>query len=638
MIILIPLGGTGERFKINNYKKPKALINIFGKPIIYYLLENLKLNDSAIVYIPYNHEYSNYRIESLLKKDFPNIKFIFFELKNNTRGAAETINIALNNINLPDQPILCLDGDNFYLNDIVNIWNEDNKIIVFEDLLENPIYSYTKINENNDIVDIVEKVKISNLACTGAYGFKSYKNLLEYTNIIIKNNIMQKNEFYTSGVIKEMIKNNFKFTIAKIDKADWQCLGTPMQLKQFYNNFPAIKSISKKSNIKKMRICFDLDNTLVTFPETQNDYTSVKPIEKNIKLLKYLKKFGHTIIIYTARRMNTHNGCIGKIMSDIGKITFNTLENFGIPYDELYFGKPYADLYIDDLALNCFDDMEKELGYYIDIIEPRDFNTIETNTIEIYTKKSEDLSGEIYYYRNIPSEIKDLFPLFIDYDINNKWYKMEKINGLTLSTLYLSELLTENTLESVMGSIKRIHSIQILNSDESNNINIYENYSKKIKNRYEIYDYSKYHNSNEIYNELMSFFENYEKNNYGKFSTIHGDPVFTNIIINNYEKIKFIDMRGKVGNKLTIYGDCLYDWAKFYQSLIGYDEILLDKKISLKYKNRIIDVFETKFIDMFSENDLTNLKFITKSLLFSLIPLHNNEKCYKYYDLIGKII
>ena len=39
MILLIPIGGCGKRFKSNGYKKPKALINIFGKPILYYLLD-----------------------------------------------------------------------------------------------------------------------------------------------------------------------------------------------------------------------------------------------------------------------------------------------------------------------------------------------------------------------------------------------------------------------------------------------------------------------------------------------------------------------------------------------------------------------------------------------------------------------
>ena len=31
MIILIPIGGIGSRFKKNKYNKPKALIKVFGK-------------------------------------------------------------------------------------------------------------------------------------------------------------------------------------------------------------------------------------------------------------------------------------------------------------------------------------------------------------------------------------------------------------------------------------------------------------------------------------------------------------------------------------------------------------------------------------------------------------------------------
>ena len=78
--------------------------------------------------------------------------------------------------------------------------------------------------------------------------------------------------------------------------------------------------------------------------------------------------------------------------------------------------------------------------------------------------------------------------------------------------------------------------------------------------------------------------QDYEEKNKGRKKVIHGDTVFTNIIINNHGKIKFIDMRGKVGDKLTIYGDWLYDWAKIYQSIIGYDEILLSKVVDINYK------------------------------------------------------
>ena len=350
MIIIIPIGGIGQRFKNNGYKTPKALIRVFGKPILFWLIESINVDENTVIYIPYNKEYLKYRFEDLIIKNFPSMKFKFFILNNNTRGAAETLNIALKNLNLIDQPIISLDSDNFYLTDIISLWNYKNSILIFDDINKNPLYSYVEVNEQNQITKIVEKNKISDKACCGGYAFTSYKELLKYTQFIIDNNIRQKDEFYTSTVIKKKIKNNILFDAIEIPKNKFICLGTPLQLKYFYNNFPKKSCLTLNKNFNEMRICFDLDNTLVTFPKIPNDYTSVEPIEKNIDYLKYLKSFGHTIIIYTARRMKTHHGNTGKLMADIGKITFDTLEKFSIPYDEIYFGKPQADVYIDDLA------------------------------------------------------------------------------------------------------------------------------------------------------------------------------------------------------------------------------------------------------------------------------------------------
>jgi capsule biosynthesis phosphatase len=631
MIILIPLGGKGDRFRTVGYKKPKALINIFGKPILYYLLDNLKINQTDLIYIPYNKEYEQYRFQEQLKKDYHTYNFKFLKLDTDTRGAAHTINIALTNLELNnDDCIICVDSDNFYTCDILNMWNKDNQLFTINDTNLNPIYSYIKI-DNNFITDIVEKEKISNNACTGAYGFKSWKMLLKYTSYVIDKNLEQKNELYTSSVIKLMLSENIKFTNQQINSTMWHCLGTPIQLKLFYNNFPAISCIDNKQNLKKMRFCFDLDNTLVTHPLVKDDYTTVNPIINNINFLRYIKKFGHTIIIYTARRMKTHNGNNGKIMADIGKITFDTLEKFNIPFDEIYFGKPYADVYIDDLALNCFDDLEKNTGFYMDHINPRSFNELNNDTINIYEKKSDDLSGEIYYYKNIPLDLKDLFPLFIDYDINNKWYKIEKINGITLTSMYLSQILTIDNLLHVMNSIDRIHKCKI---DTTDNFNIYENYCNKLKKRYEKYDYSKFKNSEIIFNEIYYKLKYYEDNNLGRKSVIHGDTVMTNILINNFGKIKFIDMNGKLGNVLSLSGDELYDWAKLYQSLIGYDKILMDKNITELYENKMITFFIEYMKKLYDDNTIQYIKLITKSLLFSLIPLHDNDKCIKYYELL----
>ena len=94
-------------------------------------------------------------------------------------------------------------------------------------------------------------------------------------------------------------------------------------------------------------------------------------------------------------------------------------------------------------------------------------------------------------------------------------------------------------------------------------------------------------------------------------------------------------MRGNVGDKLTIYGDWLYDWSKLYQSLIGYDKILHDKynnRFNSTYETTMLTFFKNYFIKLFSVEHWNNLQIITKSLLFTLLPLHNNEKCINYFN------
>lgn len=631
MIILIPLGGIGSRFSQHGYKEPKALVKVMGKPILHWLLDNLQIpNDDAIICIPYNKAYSQYRFEDTLQKIYPQYKFHFICLNHDTRGAAETIQIALQTFQCEDQPILCLDGDNFYTTNIISQWNGMNGVFTFYDGQDTPIYSYVELMTNapSTVTNIVEKEKISNYACTGAYGFTSWKHLLEMCQYVIQHNILQKGEFYTSNVIREMLQKGTIFTNITIDIKQYICLGTPTHVRLFCHNYPRYSSLNNKELISSKRYCFDLDNTLVTFPKIPGNYCSVEPIVKNIELVRYLKRFGHTIIIYTARRMKTHKGNVGKIMQDVGKITLDTLEKFNIPYDEIYFGKPEADVYIDDLALNCFDDLEKGLGYYETMIKPRDFNTIRSDTMQLCTKQSADLAGEIYYYQNIPISVKDMFPIMVDYNPDNTSYSVEKINGITVSDLYLSELLTTDQLKHVMNSI---HRLQSCSYETTQTLNILDNYIPKLRDRYKSYDYTPFEGAKETMEKICKILESYK----GKECVVHGDPVFSNILINQYGKIKFIDMRGKIGNTLTIYGDFLYDWAKIYQSLIGYDEIHQDKTLSITYKNKMVVEFQHYFNELYGEHvNFRYVKAITQSLLFSLIPLHNNAKCEQYYALI----
>ena len=97
-------------------------------------------------------------------------------------------------------------------------------------------------------------------------------------------------------------------------------------------------------------------------------------------------------------------------------------------------------------------------------------------------------------------------------------------------------------------------------------------------------------------------------------------------------------MRGKIDDTLTIYGDIFYDYSKIYQSLIGYDEIILHKYVSNKYRTELINLFNKFIIENYGIEYINIIKHITSSLLFTLIPIHNDSNIHMFYDLLTKLL
>ena len=127
--------------------------------------------------------------------------------------------------------------------------------------------------------------------------------------------------------------------------------------------------------------------------------------------------------------------------------------------------------------------------------------------------------------------------------------------------------------------------------------------------------------------------------NRGISSIVHGDLVFSNIFYNQDKVIKFIDPRGAIGNDRSIYGDKIYDYAKIYQSLTGYEHLVSSKKnYKDNYFQNLKNHFEEWFITKFSEEYLQDLKFITASLYISLIPLHDTANHEKFFKRAKNII
>jgi hypothetical protein len=113
----------------------------------------------------------------------------------------------------------------------------------------------------------------------------------------------------------------------------------------------------------KKVLCFDLDNTLCKTKGT--DYKKSKPIQKKINFINSLAK-SYTILIFTARFMGREKGNIAKAKKRGFIFTKNQLNNWGLKFDKLIFGKPTYDILVDDKNLGFkkkwIPDLKKKLN------------------------------------------------------------------------------------------------------------------------------------------------------------------------------------------------------------------------------------------------------------------------------------
>ena len=100
-----------------------------------------------------------------------------------------------------------------------------------------------------------------------------------------------------------------------------------------------------------MRIVLDLDGVICSLKKPNETYLEVQPNEDVISKMREWKKEGHYLIIHTGRHMRTCDGDIAEVIKKIGPVTTEWLKKWNVPFDEMHYGKPYGDVYIDDLGI-----------------------------------------------------------------------------------------------------------------------------------------------------------------------------------------------------------------------------------------------------------------------------------------------
>lgn len=604
MSVVILCGGFGNKEGV----LPKPLNMINGKSSLKYCLEHIPETVKTLHFIV-SPELVAYNFAEIVISEFKSKKCVFHYLPYCTRGPVESA--YLGTLDLDDEGgVIFLDNDIIYSfpDELFNKF-EDPFIGYATDCNSNRTdFSFIKLGADNSVLDIKEKRKISNTFCCGVYGFPS---LVEFRKMAVTIITEANNDLYISSIFRAMIGYGRLVKGILFDKVS------------SIANINEIKAVWPVLPKRKMRICFDLDNTLVTFPVISNDYSSVKPIKKMIDLAKRLHADGHTIIIHTARRMLTHKNNVGAVIKDIGPITFKTLADFSIPYDELIFGKPYADIYIDDKALNPYFNDIRDFGYFSELGDKKPMNSLQANKFNSvkltdlgYIEKSgpiNTLRGEIYYYKHIPDGLNQYFPKYIE--SFDETLVIEHIKGIPVFSLYRANLITTMHIDRLCELLDILHSFKGVNSISLENVR--NNYKQKLIKRFSVADDYPFEDAAFIQNRCIESLDSYLLEPCSIVDYIHGDFWFSNVIFDFGGKLKAIDMKGQVDGILTTGGDPMYDFGKLYQSILGYDCVL--NGVSIPVNNRgLKEYFESKMER--SGVYLGSLRAVTFALVLGTLP------------------
>lgn len=223
MVVIIPAAGEGSRFSSAGYDRPKPLIEARGVPMIRRVVDMFPAERRIVIC---QKEYER-QIQAASESEVIPITKL-------TEGAALSVLCAEALVN-DDDPIVVVNSDNIILNGVgdflTSAGDADGSILTFK--VDSGPWSYAR-TRGDRVVQVAEKVQISDNATAGVYYFKSWRILRTAVCRMIAANDRFNGEFYLAPAYNYMIGAGMLVTNYTIPKQNFVSLGTPADL-ELYN-------------------------------------------------------------------------------------------------------------------------------------------------------------------------------------------------------------------------------------------------------------------------------------------------------------------------------------------------------------------------------------------------------------------
>lgn len=242
MNIVITMAGLGMRFKNAGYKVPKYMIEAKGRTLFEWSMESLKGygEDNTYYFIVRADDNAGDFINKACERT--GIKsYKLIELDHETDGQATTALLASEYWD-KEAPLLIYNIDTYVESYEMN--SEELRGDGFIPCFKAPgdHWSFVKLSEDGEAVEVREKQRISEHCTLGAYYFRScalyeelYKEYYEENKGAVSREEAARKERYVAPLYNYLISKGGKVYISDVSEERVHVLGTPEELQVFLN-------------------------------------------------------------------------------------------------------------------------------------------------------------------------------------------------------------------------------------------------------------------------------------------------------------------------------------------------------------------------------------------------------------------